>query len=175
MFFNFKKMKKVLIGYMASGKSAVGRGLTHQLKMNFVDLDDYIESNENQKIATIFKEKGEIYFRQKETYYLEELLDKDESIIISLGGGTPCYGNNMKLILAKSQSIYLRTSISSIYDRLQNEKTKRPLVANIDDDKLKEFIAKHLFERRFYYEQAIKTVATDDKTILEVVNEISEN
>ena len=168
-------MKKVLIGYMASGKSAVGSVLSSHLKMNFIDLDDYIESNENQKIATIFEEKGEIYFRQKEAYYLEELLDKDENAVISLGGGTPCYGNNMKLILAKSQSIYLRTSIISIYDRLKSEKTKRPLVSNIDDDKLKEFIAKHLFERRFYYEQADKTVSTDDKTIIEVVNDILEN
>ena len=168
-------MKKVLIGYMASGKSAVGSVLSSHLKMNFIDLDDYIESNENQKIATIFEEKGEIYFRQKEAYYLEELLDKDENAVISLGGGTPCYGNNMKLILEKSQSIYLRTSIISIYERLKNEKTKRPLVANIDDDKLKEFIAKHLFERRFYYEQSNKIVSTDNKTIIEVVNEILEN
>ena len=68
-----------------------------------------------------------------------------------MGGGTPCYGENMKFILEKSQSIYLRTSISSIYNRLKNEKTKRPLVANIDDNKLKEFIAKHLFERQFFY------------------------
>ena len=81
----------------------------------------------------------------------------------------------LKLILAKSESIYLRTSISSIYDRLKNEKTKRPLVSSIDDDKLKEFIAKHLFERRFFYEQANKTVTTDNKTIIEVVNKILED
>lgn len=160
---------------MASGKSVVGRVLSNRLKIDFIDLDDYIESNENQKIATIFEEKGEIYFRQKEAYYLEELLDKDESVVISLGGGTPCYGNNMELILAKSESIYLRTSITSIYDRLKNEKTKRPLVVKIDDDKLKEFIAKHLFERRFYYEQANITVSTDNKTIVEVVSGILEN
>lgn len=165
-------MKMVLIGYMASGKSAVGRELSSRLNMNFIDLDDYIETNENERIADIFEKKGEIYFRQKETYYLSKLLEEERESIISLGGGTPCYGENMKVILEKSESIYLQTSIASIYNRLKNEKTKRPLVANIGDDKLKEFIAKHLFERRFFYEQANKIVTTDNRSIEEVVNKI---
>jgi len=165
-------MKIVLIGYMASGKSAVGLKLSYKYNLLFVDLDDYIEKKEKKTISTIFKEKGEIYFRLKEAEYLEELLTSNENLVLSLGGGTPCYGNNMDVIIKNSISYYLKTSINTIHSRLILEKNKRPLVANIKEENLSEFIAKHLFERSIFYQRSNKTITTDQHTIDEVVDMI---
>lgn len=160
---------------MASGKSAVGEQLANHLKMDFIDLDDYIEEKECKTISEIFESKGEIYFRIKETECLSELLSESDNLVLSLGGGTPCYGNNMDIILDQSNSVYLRTSIGTIYNRLQGETIKRPLVASIKDEKLKEFIAKHLFERNIFYEKANFTISTDEYSIEEIVTRILEN
>lgn len=167
-------MKIVFVGYMASGKSAVAKEVASELKLNLIDLDAYIEEKENCSISDIFKNKGEIYFRQKENLYLNELLDKKESFILSVGGGTPCFAGNMEAIESKSTSIYLRASIVTIYDRLINEKAKRPIVAEIANEDLKEFIAKHLFERAAFYEKSTHVISVNDKSIVEISNEIGE-
>ena len=88
----------VLMGYMGSGKSTIGKKLSEVLMYNFIDLDDYITKRESLSIQDIFETKGEIYFRKKETEYLMEVLWEESNIILSLGGGTPCYGNNLKII-----------------------------------------------------------------------------
>lgn len=167
-------MKIVLMGYMASGKSAVGRLLAKVLDFQFVDLDEFIEEKESSTISEIFELKGEIYFRKKEGEYLQELLNSNEKKIISLGGGTPCYGNNIEIIENNSISFYLKASIYTIYERLMGETTKRPLVATVGKDNLKEFIAKHLFERDVYYNRANYKISVNDKTITQIANEIKE-
>ena len=166
-------MKIVLLGYMASGKSTIGREISKKLDMKFIDLDDYISKREKSSISEIFKVKGEIYFRRIESFYLSEILNSKDSIILSLGGGTPCYSNNMELILnSEASSIYIKAGIKTLVSRLTAEKNKRPLVAELEDDKLLEFVAKHLFERRFFYEQASMTVNTEDKSTEEITTEI---
>ena len=166
-------MKIVLLGYMASGKSTIGREISKKLDMKFIDLDDYISKREKSSISEIFKVKGEIYFRRIESFYLSEILNSKDSFILSLGGGTPCYSNNMELILnSEASSIYIKASIITLVARLTSEKNKRPLVAELENDKLTEFVAKHLFERRFFYEQASITVITEDKSIEEITTEI---
>lgn len=165
-------MKIVLLGYMASGKTSIGRSLASELNIQFVDLDSFIEENEGLSIPEIFESKGEIYFRNIEQSYLRELLELDGDSVISVGGGTPCYGKNMDLILNESISFYLKSSIQTIFERLKNETFQRPLVATIAQDKLKEYIAKHLFERTVFYERAHYHITTDDKKIKEIVNEI---
>jgi shikimate kinase len=166
-------MKIVLLGYMASGKSTIGREISKKLDMKFIDLDDYISKREKRSISEIFKVEGEIYFRKIESSYLGEILNSKDSFILSLGGGTPCYSNNMELILnSEASSIYIKADIKTLASRLTAEKNKRPLVAYLKDDKLIEFVAKHLFERRFFYEQASITVHTEDKSIEEIITEI---
>jgi shikimate kinase len=166
-------MKIVLLGYMASGKSSIGKKISKHLKMNFIDLDDYIIDKEEATIAEIFKQKGEIYFRNIENKYLKEILSKDDNFILSLGGGTPCYANNMEIIKEKATtSIYLQGNVSTMVKRLINKKAKRPIIASLDDDKIPEFVAKHLFERRFFYEQAKITIKIDDKTKTEIAKKI---
>lgn len=165
-------MKIVLLGYMASGKSVVGRMLAKKLNIQFIDLDSFIEEREQLSIAQIFETKGEIYFRKKEGDYLQELLNSNESSVISLGGGTPCYGKNLDFIENKSNSFYLKASIDTIFERLKNETSQRPLVAAIGTENLKEYIAKHLFERAPYYEGANHTIFVNDKNLNQIVDEI---
>ncbi|QTE23241.1 shikimate kinase [Polaribacter cellanae] len=166
-------MKIVLLGYMASGKSTIGKKLAKKLYLNFIDLDNYISEKEKMSISEIFKTKGEIYFRTIEHKYLKEILNSDEKFVLSLGGGTPCYANNMEVILNTNvKSVYIKASINTLVERLVKEKRERPLVANLENEKITEFVAKHLFERRFFYEQANYSIITDGKEVSEIVTEL---
>ena len=158
---------------MGSGKSTIGRNLASKIQLPFIDLDDYIKEKERKRISTIFKEKGEIYFRKVEHQYLKEILNFNESFVLSLGGGTPCYANNMHLIKnSDAVSFYLQSSVKSLVKRLLKRKSKRPLIAALEDDKIAEFVAKHLFERRPFYEEADFTIKTDDTSRSEIVSEL---
>ncbi len=166
-------MKIVLLGYMGSGKTTVGRQLAKELGLFFLDLDDYIEKREEAIISTIFSEKGEIYFRKKESAYLKEILSKEDGFVLSIGGGTPCYANNMSVISeATDKVVYLKLTIDSLAARLKKEKSERPLIKHISDKELTEFIGKHLFERSFYYSQAAFSITCDDKKLNEIVDGI---
>jgi shikimate kinase len=166
-------MKIVLLGYMASGKSSIGKKLSKKLSMSFIDLDDYIIEKEKMTISDIFKAKGEIYFRLIENKYLKEILLKKNHFILSLGGGTPCYANNMEEINKNETiSIYLQGTIPTLVKRLIKKKSTRPLIASLSDDKIPEFVAKHLFERRFFYDQAKMMIKIDSKSKKDVVKEL---
>lgn len=165
-------MKIVLVGYMGCGKSAISRSLSKMLGLKRIDLDDFIEEKEGMKISEIFANKGEIYFRKLETVCLKELVEQEESVILSLGGGTPCFGNNMEIVNKNSTSIYLQANVPTLTKRLRPEKVKRPLIARIADADLAEFIGKHLFERSSFYGQAQISVTVDDKSVTEIVGEI---
>jgi shikimate kinase len=165
----------VLIGYMGSGKSSIGRKLSKKLDCNLIDLDDYIIEKENATVKEIFENKGEAYFRKKEEKYLRKLLKSKGPFILSLGGGTPCFGKNMHSILEtkKAKSFYLKGSVTKLTDKLFLKKASRPLIANIETkEELAEFIEKHLFDRAPYYSESAYQITTDDKTKKEVVNEI---
>lgn len=166
-------MKIVLLGYMGSGKSTVGKQLAQKLSLPFLDLDTYIEEMTGSTIAQIFKEKGEIFFRQKEHQYLKELLEQSDDAVIALGGGTPCYSNNMELILSHSRNVfYLRLGIASLAKRLQSEKDQRPLIRHLPDLELPEFIGKHLFERTPFYNRAPHILQADkmeDAALLDAI------
>lgn len=166
-------MKIVLLGYMGSGKTTVGKKLAKDLSLRFLDLDDRIEASEKSKITNIFSKKGEIYFRRKEAEYLRNILTNDDDFVLSIGGGTPCYANNMEAISeATNRVVYLKLSIFSLVERLVKEKSERPMIASIPDEDLPEFIGKHLFERSFYYSQALHSISCDGKDIEAIVNEI---
>ncbi|MDG2151343.1 MAG: shikimate kinase, partial [Polaribacter sp.] len=141
--------------------------------MKFLDLDDYIINKEGMSIAEIFEKKGEVYFRVIENKYLKEVLNTKDQFILALGGGTPCYANNMEEInKGDTVSIYLQGKTKTMIDRLIKKKSKRPLIASLADDKISEFVAKHLFERRMYYELAKITVKIDAKTKKEIAKKL---
>ncbi|WP_347922280.1 shikimate kinase [Pontimicrobium sp. SW4] len=165
----------VLMGYMASGKSFIGKVLAKKVGYDFIDLDDYIEEQEGKTISDIFETSGEIYFRKIESTYLSQVLETKTNIVLSLGGGTPCYGNNISLIKNNPRivSFYLSTNINTIVSRLENEKSKRPLVSRFKSkDELQEFIGKHLFERNHFYNQANYVIKNDDVLIGDIVEDI---
>lgn len=166
-------MKVLLLGYMGSGKSTIGRILAQKLNQSFLDLDNIIEKNEGKSVAEIIRNKGEIHFRKIEQQYFNQLLDQSESFILALGGGTPVYaGNHHRLKENGITSIYLRANIPTLVNRLQDELAQRPLLDNKDD--LSEFIAKHLFERSPFYNEATYTIAVDGKSIDDIVQEIEQ-
>ena len=156
-------MKIILLGYMGSGKTTIGIQLAKKLFLNFTDLDEFIEEKEQKSIKEIFEQKGEIYFRKIEHKYLKQFIKENESYVLSLGGGTPCYAGNLDLILhdKNNLSFYLRGSISTLFKRLSENKIKRPLINDLSDNQLTEYIAKHLFERSLFYDKATHKISID--------------
>lgn len=168
-------MKLVLLGYMGSGKSSVGRVLGNALSFEFIDLDASIEASEGVTISQLFTTKGEIYFRKKEAQVLRTLISEKGKKIIALGGGTPCYGTVMEDLLAAEHvlTVYLKNSIESLTDRLFTEKEQRPLIAHLSSrEVLQDFIRKHLFERSYYYNSAQLTIDCDGLSPEEIVEKI---
>jgi shikimate kinase len=166
-------MKIVLLGYMGSGKSIIGRKLSEKLHYNFYDLDDLIEKEAAMSVAELFLLKGEIYFRKIEHEIFATLIANSDNFVLSLGGGTPCYSNN-HLLLKKPNivSIYLSASVNTLFERLKNEQNQRPLIAGLHQNQLKDFIAKNSFERSYFYNQASHKVSVDEKSIETIVAEI---
>ena len=167
-------MKKIiLLGYMGCGKSTIAQNLSKITNIPFLDLDVCIEKKANLSIKEIFEQYGEIHFRKLEHEMLVELLQSSENSIIGLGGGTPCYANNHELLKGEDViSVYLKASIETLYGRLVHNKSKRPLIADMNEEEMKEFIAKHLFDRSYYYNHAQYKVTVDDKTVEETVQDI---
>lgn len=165
-------MNITLLGYMGSGKSTIGKQLANKMGYTFLDLDQEIEKEIGMPISKYFQENNEISFRKKEAEILDKILKNKEVSVISLGGGTPTFGNNLENIKANSYSIYLSAKIPTLVKRLEKEMKKRPLIAHLKPEELSEFIGKHLFERNAFYQQADFMVSVDDKNIEEVVNEI---
>lgn len=161
-----------LVGYMGSGKSHIAKILSEKLNFKLIDLDKEIVSRYKMPITEIFEKKGELFFRKAEREVLKDVLKTESDLILSLGGGTPVYYNNMEMINSQSESVFLRASVGSLFRRLLRNKSKRVLIARIKDEDLSEFIAKHLFERTPYYNQAKYTVDTDNKSVDEVSEEI---
>jgi len=163
----------VLMGYMGSGKSSVGKTLAQFLQLDFKDLDQEIEKEMGNSIPEIFAQKGEIYFRRNERKVLEQLLQSHSPMVLALGGGTPCYGDVISFLhQSNTKTFYLKVSIVDLVQRLMPEKEFRPLIKNIADEDLMEFIAKHLFERRQFYEQANHTIHIQSQSEEEIVRQI---
>ncbi len=163
-----------LVGYMGSGKSHISKILSEKINFKLIDLDKEISRRNKLTIPEIFEKKGEIYFRKLERETLEELLATEENLVLSLGGGTPVYYNNMEIVNLNSKSVFLRASIKTLSERISKQKEKRPLIANISDENLPEFIAKHLFERNEFYSKAQFNIITDSREPEDIVNEIIE-
>lgn len=161
-----------LLGYMGSGKSHISKNLSQKINFTLIDLDQKISEEHQQTIPEIFQNKGEIFFRKEEKRILEEILNSEDNIILSLGGGTPVYYNNMEIINEKSKSIFLRGSVKTLTERVLLQKHTRPMIAKLEDSDVPEFIAKHLFERNPYYSQAHFTLDTDSKNANLISDEI---
>jgi len=143
---------------MGSGKTTLAKKLAKKLKCSFYDLDHEIEATENLTITQIFEQKGEAYFRELEANFLKTILAKETSFVMSVGGGTPCFYNNMELINDSGTSIYLKYNAGILTSRLINAKVKRPLIKNLNEEELKTFITNKLSERKVFYKQCNYTL-----------------
>ena len=147
-------MKRViLIGYMGSGKTTIGKALSKETGMMFYDLDWYIESRMRKSVSQIFAEKGEEGFRKIEHNMLHEVAEF-EDVIISCGGGTPCFFDNMDYLNQQGEVIYLKASPETLYKHLMMAKIERPLLKGKSTDELIAYITEHLKQREPFYEKA---------------------
>lgn len=140
-------MKIFLIGFMASGKSTVGKKLANKLDMPFIDLDNYIEEKYNTTIRSMMYNQGQDVFREKERDALDEVLQKAGSYVISTGGGTPCYFDNMEKMKKAGETIYIELDVATLVGRLMNSKKDRPLIWGKSEKDLTVY-ATELLDRR---------------------------
>ncbi len=146
-------MRIYIIGYMASGKSNIGRLIAKKLGYRFLDLDYLFEERYKISVLDFFEKYNEGAFRKIEQSILHETLEM-EDVVISTGGGTPCFFDNMQVINQAGISIYLRWEVSSLVQRLKTVKRKRPLLKDIPPDDLEKKVTVHLGQRQHYYQQA---------------------
>lgn len=143
----------IIIGYMGSGKTTVGHALSRETGLPFYDLDWYIETRMHTTVKNIFDEKGEEGFRRIEHNMLHEVAEF-ENVIISCGGGTPCFFDNMDYINQQGDTVYLKCTPDTLYKHLSMGKTVRPLLLNKTPDEVRAFIDQQLKEREAYYNKA---------------------
>lgn len=147
-------MKRIiLIGYMGAGKTTVGRALAKELGLDFYDLDWYIENRRRKKIPQIFADEGEEGFRRIEYNMLHEVAEF-EDIVLSCGGGTPCFFDNIDYMNQQAQVVYLRCSPEVLHGHLLMGKTERPLLKGKTPDELIAFIKEQLNTREPFYAKA---------------------
>ena len=143
----------ILIGYMGAGKTTIGRALAKELNLPFYDLDWYIENRRHKSVSQLFKELGEDQFRQIEHNMLHELAEF-EDVIISCGGGTPCFFDNIDYMNRQGQVVYMKCGPEVLRQHLLMGKNRRPLLEGKTEEELNDFICTHLKEREPYYMKA---------------------
>ena len=146
--------RRFVIGYMACGKTTYAQALAHQSGATPIDLDALIEQREGCSISTIFNERGETYFREIERATLLDLISTRENVVIATGGGTPCFFDNIHLMNAHGETIFLDVPLPTLVARLRHEREHRPLLSDIPEDQLPEIITRQRAARLPFYEQA---------------------
>ena len=147
-------MKRIfLIGYMGAGKTTLGKALARRMNLSYIDTDKYIEQRYHKKISEIFESEGEERFRDIEHRIILEV-SEFEDVIISTGGGLPCFNSNMDVMNSLGITVYLETSVEELAVRLKASRNVRPVLKSRSGDELIEFIKESLDKRTPFYEQA---------------------
>lgn len=156
-----------LIGYMGAGKTAVGRALARRYGLEHIDLDWRIEQRFHQKISDMFASIGEEGFRRRERNMLHEVMGM-ENVVVSVGGGTPCFFDNMEQMNAAGDTIYLQCGVDVLVERIMRSQGKRPIVAGKTEEELNMFVAEHLAEREPFYLKAKHMLHTTELNLSEI-------
>lgn len=167
----------ILVGYMGAGKTTIGRHLAARLGLQFYDLDWYIEMRYHKRIADIFAERGEEGFREMERNMLHEVAEF-EDVVLSCGGGTPCFFDNIEYMNGCGETFYLKASPETLAIHLKMGKSIRPLIQGKTPEELDAYIRESLAAREPFYSQARHTVDVpilgDEKEINKIVERISD-
>ena len=162
-------MRIFLIGFMGSGKTTIGRKLSHRLGFTFIDQDDLIEEMAVMTIPEIFSKEGEEGFRNREHQAIKELLTHN-NVVVATGGGAPCFFNNMDLYNENGITIYLKMAPEILTSRLKYSATERPLIKNKTTDELLNFVETSLKKREKFYQQATFVIEGIDLKVEDILN-----
>jgi shikimate kinase len=154
-------MRIFLIGFMGSGKTHWGKVWSARYKYDFYDLDEQVERREQRSIVDIFEKRGEDIFRLIETKMLRDMA-RNENCIISCGGGTPCFHDNMQWMNEKGTTVYLSASPRFLFENIVKEKDQRPLVKTVNQAELLFYTEQRLKLRLPFYERAHITISAED-------------
>jgi len=143
----------IIVGYMGAGKTTVGKALARELGLTFYDLDWYIESRMRKTIPQLFAEKGEEGFRKIENTMLHEVAEF-EDVVLSCGGGTPCFFDNMEYLNRQGDTVYLKAATDVLYKHLRMGRTERPLLKGKTEEEMSRFISEQIAQREPYYLKA---------------------
>jgi shikimate kinase len=165
-------MRIFLIGFMGSGKTHWGRLLSQKLGIPFFDLDEQVTEHAGKSIPEIFDSEGEEQFRLKEKDVLHIITESHESFVMACGGGSPCYFNNIEYMNQAGCTVWINTPLDVLFDRLVKEKAQRPLIRDLSDEQLRNFIYKKFSDRRIYYEQAGMAVDEEPVQLDALINKI---
>ena len=164
------KTKKMLflIGFMGSGKSTTGQQLAKVVGADFQDLDEIIETAENQTIAQIFDNRGEHFFREIESHHLKTIQEGEHPKVVAVGGGTPCFLDNMDWMNTNGTTIFLNPTVDILFNRLKSETAHRPILAGKTDETLRHFITEKLNSRLHFYKKAniVIDIESDDFNVI---------
>lgn len=166
-------MRVFLIGFMGSGKSVVGKILAGKLGYSFIDLDNAITGQQRMTIASIFSERGEKGFRMIEQQALAGFL-KEDNFVMACGGGTPCFFDNLQRMNDNGKTVFLNTDPEVLFSRLKTEKDQRPLLKNLKEENLRDFINVNLDNRKKFYSLAAYSVnsSSDPESIAQQIFEL---
>lgn len=154
-----------LVGFMGSGKTTLGRPLAGRLGYEFVDLDQAIEAGEGMTVREIFATRGEECFRLLERAYLQDILARKRDAVVSTGGGTPCFHDNMETMNGGGVTVYLKLAPAMLASRLAKAKVSRPLLAGKSPEELLQYVSDTLAERETFYGQANVVVANPSRDV----------
>lgn len=160
-----------LIGYMGCGKSTVGKKLATRMQYDFIDIDAAIEKMTGKSVGQIFQDEGEDAFRQLEHSVIVSTCARN-NLVVSTGGGAPCFFDNMKLMNQNGITVYLQMHPDSLTKRIRDSKTGRPLLKNVPDDYLGDYIALHLAQRERFYKEAALIIKGESLKIEELHTQI---
>ncbi len=164
-----------LVGYMACGKSTIGRKLHKRLGIDLYDTDKEIITQEGMSIAEMFDTKGEEYFRDRENFVIKSLINNNINAIISTGGGAPIWGDNMSIMNQAGLTVYLSRSAENIAKRISHHgREKRPKLRGLSDEELIEVMQKGIAERDSRYREAHLVLEVDSYTDDMIIDAIVE-
>lgn len=161
----------ILVGFMGAGKSTVGKLLAETIGVPFIDSDEWIADKEQATVSDVFATKGEAYFRQLEKAFLDQLAH-EQPAIVAVGGGLPCFDDNILKLKELGLVVYINTSLQTLTQRLKNDRQNRPLLAAVKDQELFRFAEDLISIRKVFYKMAHVIVPNEANKPKEVVEKI---